>query len=91
MGGAEGRGQGVGGGGELGRKGEGSTADTARKKSERPWTAARTMKVLRRCHHAIARRLVHCAIAVSTAVLGSYKDNVRCTAVEEQIVAKEKV
>ena len=49
------------------------------------------MKVLRRCHHAIARRLVHCAIAVSTAVLGSYKDNVRFTAVEEQIVAKEKV
>ena len=36
---------------------------------ERPWTAARTMEVLRRCPLAIAQRLVHCAIAVSTAVL----------------------
>ena len=39
---------------------------------------------------AIAQRLVHCATAVSTAVLGqSHKDNVRCTAVEEQPEAKE--
>ena len=30
-----------------GRKSEGSTADTARKRPERPWTAARTMEVLR--------------------------------------------
>ena len=51
-----------------GRKSEGSTADTARKRPERPWTAARTMEVLRRCPIAIAQRLVHCAIAVSTAV-----------------------
>ena len=29
------------------------------------------------------------AIAVSTAVLGSHKDNVRCTAVVEQLEAKE--
>ena len=37
-----------------------------------------------------SQRLVHCAIAVSTAVLGqSHKDNVRCTAVEEQLEAKE--
>ena len=36
----------------------GSTAETARKRPERPWTAARTMS-----------RLVHCAIALSTAVL----------------------
>ena len=51
---------------------------------ERPWTAARTMEVLRRCPHAIAQRLVHYAIAVSTAVLGrvTRTDNVRCTAVE---------
>ena len=36
------------------------------------------------------QRLVHRAIAVSTAVLGqSDKDNVRCTAVEEQLEAKE--
>ena len=67
-----------------------STTDTARKKPERPWTAARTMEVLRRCPLAIAKRLVHCAIAVSTAVLGqSNKDNVRCTAVEQQLEAKE--
>ena len=70
-----------------GRKSEGSTTDTARKRPERPWTAARTMEVLRRCPLAIAaQRLVHCAIAVSTAVLGqSHKDNVRCTAVDEQL------
>ena len=69
---------------------EGSTADTARKRPERPWTAARTMEVLRRCPLAIAQRLAHCAIAVSTAVLGqSHKDNIRSTAVEEQPEAKE--
>ena len=44
------------------------------------------MEVLRRCPVAIALRLVHCAIAVSTAVLGqSHKDNVSCTAVDEQL------
>ena len=48
---------------------KGSTAGTARKRPERPWTAARTMEVLRRCPLAIAQRLVHCAIALSTAVL----------------------
>ena len=48
---------------------KGSTAETARKRPERPWTAARTMEVLRRCLLAIAQRLVHCAIALSTAVL----------------------
>ena len=53
-----------------GRRSEGSTADTARKRPERPWTAARTMEVLRRCPLAIVQRLVHCAIALSTAVLG---------------------
>ena len=60
-------------------------AETDRKRPERPWTAARTMEVLRRCPLAIALRLVHCA--VSTAVLGqSHKDNVsRCTAVDEQL------
>ena len=60
------------------------------KRPERPWTAAKTMEVLRRCPLAIAQRLVHCAVAVSTAVLGqSHKDNVRCTAVGEQPEAKE--
>ena len=52
-----------------GRQSEGSTAETVRKRLERPWTAARTMEVLRWCPLAIAQRLVHCAIAVSTAVL----------------------
>ena len=52
-----------------GRQSEGSTAETVRKRPERPWTAARTTEVLRRCPLAIAQRLVHCAIAVSTAVL----------------------
>ena len=84
-----GRRGGGGGGGGRGRKSEGSTADTARKRPERPWTAARTMEVLRRCPLAIAQRLVHCAVAVSTAVLGqSHEDNVRCTAAEEQLQAK---
>ena len=46
--------------------------------------------MLRRCPITIAQRLVHCAIAVSTAVLGqSHKDNVHCTAVEEQLEVKE--
>ena len=58
-------GKGTGGGGS-GRKSEGSTADTSRKRPERPWTTARTMEVLRRCPLAIAQRLVHCAIAVLT-------------------------
>ena len=40
-----------------GRLNEGSTAETARKRPERPWTAARTMEVLRRCPLAIAQRL----------------------------------
>ena len=74
----------------AGQKIEGSTADTARKRPERPWTAARTMEVLKPYPLAVAQRLVHCAVAVSTAVLGqSHKDNVRCTAVEEQLEAKE--
>ena len=76
-------------GGGRGRKSEGSTADTAQKRPERLWTTARTMEVLRQCPLAIAQQLVHCTIAVSTAVLGSHKDNVRCTAVEEQPEAKE--
>ena len=74
-----------------GRKSEGSTADTARKRPERPWTAARTMEVLRRCPLAIAQRLVHCAIAVSTAVLGQSQGQcpLRGTTVEEKPEAKE--
>ena len=54
---------------EGGERVKGSPAETARKRPERQWTAARTMEVLRRCPLAIAQRLVHCAIALSTAVL----------------------
>ena len=64
-----GRGQG-GGGEEDERVKARPAADTARKRPERAWTAARTMEVSRRCPLAIAQRLVHCAIAVSTVVLG---------------------
>ena len=53
------------------------------RKTRRPWTAARTMEVLRRCPLATAQQLVYYAVVVSTAVLGqSSKDNVRCSAVE---------
>ena len=47
------------------------------------------MEVLRRCPLAIAQRLVHCAIALSIAVLDSHKDNVRCTSVDEQFAQLE--
>ena len=81
---------GTGTGGGRGRKSEGSTAENAWKRPERPWTAAWTMEVLWWCSLAIAQQLVHRAIAVSTAVLGqSHKNNVHCTAVEEQPEAKE--
>ena len=45
---------------------KGSTAETARKRPERPWTAARTMEVLRRCPLAIAQRLVHPVVILPT-------------------------
>ena len=56
--------------GGRGWESEGSTVDTAQKRPERPWTAARTMKVLRQCPLTIVQQSVHCAIAVSTAVVG---------------------
>ena len=43
-----------------GRESQGSAAETVRKRPERPWPAARTMEVLRRCPLAIGQRLVHC-------------------------------
>ena len=46
-------------GGGEGRKSEGSTVDTARKRPERLWTIIRTMEMLRRCPLAIAQQLVH--------------------------------
>ena len=55
--------------GGRGWKCEGSTADTAQKRLERLWSTARTMEVLRWCPLATAQWLVHCAIALSTAVL----------------------
>ena len=79
-----------GGGGEEGERVKARPRIPPEKPPQRPWTAARTMEVLRRCPLAIAQRLAHCAVAVSTAVQGqSYKDNVRCTAVEKQPEAKE--
>ena len=77
-----GRGGGEGGGGGGGVK---ARPRIPPERPERPWTAARTTEVLRRCPLAIAQRLVHCAIAVSTAVQGSHKDNVRCTAVKVKV------
>ena len=65
---------------------KGSIAETARKRAERPWTAARTMEVLRRCPLAIAQRLVHCAIALSTAVLDRVTKTMSVApAVDEQL------
>ena len=82
----------VDGGGGRGQKSEGSTADTARKRPERPCRPPPerdngSVKV-----KAVSPRHcpATCAIAVSTAVLGqSHKDNVCCTVVEEQPEAKE--
>ena len=54
---------------EGGKRVKGSTTETAWKRPERPWTTARTMEVLRQCPLTIAQRLVHCANALSTAVL----------------------
>ena len=65
---------------------KGSTAETARKRPERPWTAARTIEVLRRCPLAIAQRLVHCANALSTAVLDRVTKTMSVAhAVDEQL------
>ena len=78
------------GGGVGGRKSEGSTADTARKRPERAWNAVRTMEVLkavspRHCPATSAPR--NCCFSCRAGQ--SHKDNVRCTAVEEQPEAKE--
>ena len=84
---------GGGGGGERGareQESESSTADTARKKTGMTVDRHQNNGVLRRCPLAIAQRLVHRAIAVSNCRAGqSHKDNVRCTAVEEQPEATE--
>ena len=56
----------LGGGGGGGREDEGVKA----RPRIPPEKDRRTMEVLRQCPLAIAQRLVHCAIAVSTAVLG---------------------
>ena len=67
-----------------GDRGEGDERVKARPRI--PPEKDRRDRGLPRCPLAIAKRLVHCAIAVSTAVLGqSHKDNVRCTAVDEQL------
>ena len=58
------------GGGGRERESEGSTADTAPKKTGETVDRRQNNGMLRRCPLAIAQRLVHCAIAVSTAVMG---------------------
>ena len=83
-------GDGGGGGGGRGQESEGLTADTTWKRLERPWTAARTMEVLRRCppHRCTATSaLRNCCF--NCRAWQSHKDNVCCTAVEEQPEAKE--
>ena len=60
---------------------KGSTAETARKRPERPWTAARTMEVLRQLPATCALR--NCSFNCCAGQ--SHKDNVRCTAVDEQL------
>ena len=72
-------------GGEMGRESERLDRGNRPKKTGETVDRRQNNGVLRRCPLAIAQRLVHCATAVSTAVLGqSHKDNVRCTAVDEQ-------
>ena len=76
--------------GGRGRESEGSTANTARKRPKRPWTAARTIEVLRPCPLAIDAAT--CALrncCFNCRAGQSHEDNVRCTAVEEQPEAKE--
>ena len=78
--------------GGRGRKSDGSTADTARKRPERPWTAATenngSVKVVSpRPHCAATSALRNCCF--NCHVGQSHKDNVCCTAVEEQPEAKE--
>ena len=46
-------------------------------------------KMLRQCPLGIAQQLVYYAIAVSTAVRNSHKDNVRSSAVEKQLKQKK--
>ena len=77
-----GTGTGGGGGRARGRESEGSTADTARKRPERPWTAARTMeiKAVSPRHCAATSALRNCCFNCRAGQ--SHKDNVRCTAVE---------
>ena len=50
-------------------RGQGDWLDRGNRPKKTGETAARTMEMLRRCPLAIAQRLVHCAIALSTAVL----------------------
>ena len=77
-------------GGGRGRKSEGSTADTARKRPERPWTAARTMESVKAVfprHCPVTSALHNCCFNCRAGQ--SHRDNVHCTAVEEQPEAKE--
>ena len=70
------------GGGRGGRKCEWLDRAHRTGRPRRPWTAARTTKMLRRCPLAIAQQLVYHAFAVSAVVQSSHKDNFCRTAVE---------
>ena len=65
-----------------GRKSEGSTADTARRRPERPWTAARTMEVLavspRHCPSTCALRSCCFNCLCLDRVTKTMSDNVLC-------------
>ena len=61
-----------------GRESEGSTAETVRKRPERPWTVAKTMEVLRRCPLAIAQ----CTVQL---LCWTVTKTVRCSGVDEQL------
>ena len=69
--------------------------DTARKRPERPWTAARTMEVLKKKKKkAVSPRHCPATSAPRNCCFNcragqSHKDNVRCTAVEKQPDAKD--
>ena len=67
-----------------GQQNEGSIAETARKRPERPWTAARTMEVPLPSDLCTAQLLFQ-LLCWTESQRQSHKDNARCTAVDEQL------
>ena len=85
-GGLLGTGTGGGGWGGRGRESKGSTADTVLKRPERPWTN-RSVKAVSPRHCPATSALRSCCFNCRAGQ--SHKDNVRCTAAEEETEAKE--